>query len=502
MISKDKEAQILRLYHVEKWRVGTIAAQVKVHPGTVTRVLRDSGLSPETVIRRPSKVDPYLPFIREVLTKFPTLCASRVHQMVKARGYDGAEAHFRTIVARYRPRRQPEAFLRLRTLPGDQAQVDWGSFGTLKFGKAERKLYAFVMVLSYSRQIFLRFYLSSSMSSFLQGHRDAFEFFRGVPRVLLYDNLKSAVIERLSDTIRFNDTLIELASHYRFEPRPVNVARGNEKGRVERAIRYIRDNFFAAREFSGLEDLNQQAMEWMLGTCADRQCPEDRSITVRGAFVSEKPQLLALPDDVFPCEERSEVHSGKTPYVRFDLNDYSIPPKYVCQTLTVMASPQMVRITDGTRTIAVHCRCWDKGQQIEDSQHLRELEERKTAAREHRGMNRLFAASSHAQAFVALAASHRTNLGQLTYRLNQLLDHVSTADFDQAVKQALQAQTATLGAVRHQLDQIRSQRGLPPPVMWRLDDNPRAGQVMVRQHDLSSYDRIHLHQAEDDDLPF
>ena len=184
MISKDQEADVLRQFHVEKWRVGTIASQLKLHPTTVTRVLRDSGLTPEKVIQRPSKADPYIPFVREVLSKFPTVCASRIYQMVKARGYEGAEAHFRTIVARHRPRRTPEAYLRLRTLPGDQAQVDWGSFGKLKVGKAERKLYAFVMVLSYSRQIFLRFYLSTSMCSFLQGHRDAFEFFRGVPRVL------------------------------------------------------------------------------------------------------------------------------------------------------------------------------------------------------------------------------------------------------------------------------------------------------------------------------
>ena len=322
------------------------------------------------------------------------------------------------------------------------------------------------------------------------------------PGCLLYDNLKSAVIERVNDTIRFNDTLVELAKHYRFEPRPVNVARGNEKGRVERAIRYIRDNFFAAREFSSLEDLNQQAMEWMLGPCADRQCPEDRSITVRGALVAERPQLLALPDDTFPCDERMTVHSGKTPYIRFDLNDYSIPFEYVCKTLTAIASVDTVRIADGAKTIAAHPRCWDKGQQIEQSQHILELQKRKTASRENRGMNRLFAASSHAQAFVELAASRGTNLGQLTYRLSQLLDPVSATDFDQAIKQALQAQNATLGAVRHQLDQIRSQRGLPPPVTWRLDTNSRAGQVMVRQHDLSSYDRIHLQQEEDDELPF
>jgi len=106
---------------------------------------------------------------------------------------------------------------------------------------------AFVMVLSYSRQIFLRFFLNARLESFLRGHLAAFEAWNGCPRVILYDNLRSAVLERHGDAIRFHPTLLEFATHYHYEPRPVAVARGNEKGRVERAIRYVRDNFFAAR---------------------------------------------------------------------------------------------------------------------------------------------------------------------------------------------------------------------------------------------------------------
>ena len=137
--------------------------------------------------------------------------------------------------------------LRLRSLPGEQAQVDWGHFGHLRIGRARRPLMAFVMVLSHSRQIFLRFCLDARMESFLRGHVGAFTAWGGVPRVLLYDNLKSAVLERRGDAIRFHPTLLTFAGHYRYEPRPVAVARGNEKGRFERAIRYVRDGFFAAR---------------------------------------------------------------------------------------------------------------------------------------------------------------------------------------------------------------------------------------------------------------
>ncbi len=111
------------------------------------------------------------------------------------------------------------------------------------------------MVLSHSRQIFQRFFLDARMENFLRGHVAAFSAWNGVPRVLLYDNLKSVVLERRGDAIRFHPTLLGFAGHYRFEPRPVAVARRNEKGRVERAIRYVRDGFFAARSFEDLDDI-------------------------------------------------------------------------------------------------------------------------------------------------------------------------------------------------------------------------------------------------------
>ena len=141
-------------------------------------------------------VDPYMPFVLETLEEYPTLTASRLFEMIKDRGYPGGPDHFRSIVAKHRPRPPAEAYLRLRTLPGEQAQVDWGSFGNIEFGKASRKLSAFVLVLSWFCQIFVRFFLNQWMSSFLQGHVEAFQFLGGVPRVLLYDNLKSAVLER------------------------------------------------------------------------------------------------------------------------------------------------------------------------------------------------------------------------------------------------------------------------------------------------------------------
>jgi Homeodomain-like domain len=139
MISKEREAQILRLHHAEGWPAGTIARELGVHHTTVQRVLAQSGIPSEKITARPSVADPYIPFIIETLTTYPRLCASRVFEMVHKRGYPGGPDHFRRVVARLRPRPPAEAFLRLRTLPGEQAQVDWAHFGKVAIGRALRR---------------------------------------------------------------------------------------------------------------------------------------------------------------------------------------------------------------------------------------------------------------------------------------------------------------------------------------------------------------------------
>jgi hypothetical protein len=270
------------------------------------------------------------------------------------------------MVAPYRPRPTAEAYLRIKTLPGEQAQVDWGHFGKLTIGRGQRSLLAFVMVLSYSRRIFLRFFLGQQSENFLRGHQAAFNAWGGVVRVVLYDNLKSAVLERQGDAIRFNPLLLEFARHYRFAPRPVAVARGNEKGRVERAVQYVRRAFFMARRFKDLDDLNRQAQEWCDGPACQRRWVEDDRLTVGEAFDKERALLLPLPQTPFPTDERRELAVGKTPYVRFDHNDYSVPHELVGQTVVVVASLETVRIMHRGAVVAEHERSFDRHRQIED----------------------------------------------------------------------------------------------------------------------------------------
>ena len=268
-VSAEESAAILRLHHVEKWPVGTIASQLGRHHDTVERVLAHGGLPVIKQTPRARLVDPYLPFIEETLAKYPRLRASRLWSMVKQRGYTGSKSAFRAIVSRLRPRRHAEAYLRRAVLPGEEAQVDWAHFGKLTVGRAVRDLFAFVMVLSYSRLRLVHFALRAAMPSFLRGHVEAFRFFGAAPRIVLYDNLKSAVLEREGDAVRFHPTLLELAGHYRFEPRACAPYRPNEKGRVERAIRDVRDGFFAARAFASIEDLNAQARTWCVEISRD-----------------------------------------------------------------------------------------------------------------------------------------------------------------------------------------------------------------------------------------
>lgn len=495
-ITPDIEAEIIRLFHAEHWRKTTIAQQLGLHHSTVTRVLARAGTTaPNTA--KASKVDRFLPFIKNTLEKYPKLNATRLHRMVKERGYSGGVDHFRDIVRTLRPS-GGEAYLRLSTLPGEQAQVDWGSFGKLKIGDAEHRLLAFVMVLSWSRRIFLRFYLGDATGNFLRGHVDAFEHFGAVPREILYDNLKTAVLERVDSAIHFNPELLRFSAHYRFAPKPVPVARPTSKGRVERAIRYVRTSFFAAREVTSLDQLNVEAEAWCTSEAAERRCPQDKRTSVADAFTAERRYMLELPQEPYPIYDRKVVVVGKTPYVRFELNDYSVPHQFARRTLLVEATLQTVRIVDGLRIVAEHERSFDRGQLIERPEHIDGLVVEKRNGSRERGMNRILNVAPSSKIFFKHAAQRGHNMGRLTQTLIYFLDLYGSNELESALTEAVASGRIHSEAVRNILERRRAAQGLPPPVSLRFLKDRRIDEVRVTPKSLAKYDEIIKMENEDD----
>ncbi len=307
------------------------------------------------------------------------------------------------------------------------------------------------------------------------------------------------MLERRGAAIRFHPTLLALSAHYHFEPRPVAVARGNEKGRVERAIRYIRESFFAARQWTDIEELNAQADAWCTGPAAQRPCPEDPAMTVGEAFAQEKPQLLALPDNPFQSDERVEVRVGKTPYVRFDLNDYSVPHTQVRRTVTVLASLTHVRVLDGGQVIAEHRRLYGKGEQIEDPTHIEALVSAKRRARHHRAQDRLAQAAPSSRELLQQAALRGTPLSRVSAELVQLLDDYGASELEQAIAEALRNEVPHPNGVRQVLERRRERRELPPPLVLTLPDNDKARNIVVRTPSLARYDQLNTDANTDTD---
>ena len=296
--------------------------------------------------------------------------------------------------------------------------------------------------------------------------------------------------------LRFNESLLEMASHYGYEPVLAAPRRGNEKGRVERTIRYIRTSFFAAREFRDLADLNEQARHWCLNLSAERRWQDDDRTTVGAQFAEEQPKLRALPPTPHEATQRIQARVGRTPYVRFDTNDYSLPCAHVRRVVTVLAEPHRIRIEVEGEIVAEHTRSFDRRTQIEDPVHLRELVAVKRRARDGAGMNRLTSAASSTRLMLERAAQRGQNLGSLVAKLLELLDLYGAEALEVAVAEANEHDRVGSGPVRTLLEtRLRALgRTAPRPVVIA---NERIQSVTVAAPDLSAYDR--LSDLEDDD---
>ena len=254
MISPETRAEICRLVRSEHFSITKTARALNIHHSTVKHVLYNDGRIPTILRIKKSALDPFAGFIQHKLNEYPDIHASTIWRMLKDRGYQGSAQSVRLRMQALRGSRVKKAYMPITVFAGEEGQVDLAHFGTIKVGKAQRKLSCFLMVLSYSRALYAKFFFDQTLDSFLSGHIQAFAYLGGVPRQLRYDNLKSAVAERYGQSVRFNPQLLELAGYYAFKPSACNPYSGHEKGRVERAVRYLRESFFVGREYATIDN--------------------------------------------------------------------------------------------------------------------------------------------------------------------------------------------------------------------------------------------------------
>jgi transposase len=490
MITPEQHAEIRRLYYGEHWKVGTIAAALGVHHDTIRAAIVNDTQGVRRGTCRATQLDPYLPFMRDTLAQYPRLRATRLFEMVKGRGYTGSVVQLRRAVRLIRPAATATVYRRLVTLAGEEGQVDWGAFGAIRIGRGVRPLSGFVMVLSYSRAVFALFTVDQTLESFLRGHVEALQTWPGVPRTLIYDNLRSAVLERAGTAIRFHPRLLELAGHYHFAPRPCTPGRANEKGKVERQIQYLRHAFFAARTFVDVDDLNAQFHRWRDDVAHQRPHPEQRDRTVGDVLADEQRRLLPLPAHAFETDVMRTVSAGKTPYVRFDRNSYSIPHTHVRRPLTLLASPTTIRVVAGTEELTRHVRSYDTGQIVEQEAHIAGLVAATRQANPSSARDRLRLAVPAVTLLLDRLAARGESLRVHTARLLGLLDDYGPQELAAAVARALERDALGAGAIAHLLETRRRQRGLKPPIPIALPDRPGVRDLDVTPHRLETYDDL------------
>lgn len=481
----EVEAEIVRLHYAEHWPVGTIATQLVLHPDVVRRVL-GVGASRRPSQRRAKLVDPYREVIDDTLRRYPKLLATRLHDMLRERGFRGSVRTLREHVALVRPRRHREIYLTTETLPGEQAQVDWAFVGKLPFPGGERQLWLFVMVLAQSRAVWGEFVLDLSVHSLCRSLVRASAAFGGVPRQWLFDNPKTVVLERVGTAVRFHPTLLALCAAMRVEPRLCAVARPEHKGKVERAIRYLRDRFLAGRTILGVDDGNRALARFLAEIGDARPHPRLAPRTVGDVLADERPRLLALPVPL-PATERVEPASiDSQAFARFDTNRYSVPTSLADRTLTLVTTDKTVRVLDGTTCVATHPRSWGKRQLVEQPEHRAPLLAERKAARDLKGRDRLRAVAPDIDRLLERWALGGRSLAIRVTRTIKLLDLYGDEVFAAAIADVVARRLADLGAVAMACEKHRKDRRRPVPVALLLPDHLDDADVVP--HDLETYD--------------
>jgi len=490
-VSREIETEIRVLYYGEHLKVGTIASQLAVHADVVRRV---TGLqAPRAPLPpRESLIEEVRAFIEETLARYPRLRATRVYDMARQRGYRGSVRTLREHVRKVRPRAMKETFLRLSVLPGEEAQVDWAYIGEVPVPGGTRSLWLFVMVLSWSRASWGEFVFDLSVWSLLRSLTRACQFLGGTPREWVFDNPKTVTLERHGDAVRFHPRLLELSGLYAARLRVCQPRRGNEKGRVERHIRYFRDRFLSAREIGGREQGNRELLTFLDEIAWVRPHPELPGRTVRNCYEEERSRLLPLPEPP-PCTDQVlPVAVDKTAFCQFDRNLYSVPPQYSDRrlnspnTLTLAADDSQVRFLDGAEVVTSHPRCFGRRQVLELPGHREAVLALKPGAYEPKGRDRLRAQLPRMDALYERWVEVGRNLGSMTTRTLKLLDLYGAPLLGEAVAVVLDRGMHDPGALAALCEERRRAAHAPVPLDVHLPSHIHDRDVIP--HDLETYD--------------
>ena len=493
-------ATIRRLFEVEKLSRSAIAARLRLHRQTVRQALASPEGPPPDHRHGSSrgKLEPYKSYLQSRLKEYPELSGAKLMTEIQKMGYGGGYTALKDHLKTLRPKKI-EAFLRIETLPGEFAQVDWANVGRILVGNAHRHVSCFVMVLSFSRMIYLEFTMSQCLEDFMAAHVNAFHFFGGIPKKINYDNLKTVVLSRVGKDIRFHTRFMDFAGYYLFEPIPCNVRAAWEKGKVESAIKYIRSSFLAGRPLVNVPQLNQEARTWLDTQAnmrlhgATRQRPIDR-------FLAEATQLQNFPPKDYDCSIVSSVRVDKQAFIHFQANRYSVPAANVEKVLTLKATTQTVALYDGPKLVATHPRCYEKYRVIEDPAHFAHLiAERKKAAQTKLTQSFLDLAPQCQDYLKGLNAAE-LHLPTHLQKIHDLLRRYGPADIVSAIRHALKFQAFGAHYLQNIILQQRSAKDLPPLQDVQLLKKPQWNQVTVEPADLALYDE--LFSRPDPELPF
>lgn len=380
MIDFHLYQQIRLLYEQKQLKASQIAQELNLDPKTVQKWIQRPRYEPRQGAKRPSKLDSFKGQIVTLLERHP-YTAQQIFQRIRQDGFAGGYTVVKDFVRQVRPVRKP-AFLMLQFAPGECAQVDWGQFGSLNVGSTRRRLNFFVMVLCHSRFMYLEFTLTQTMEQFLSCHRSALEFIGGTPRKVMIDNLKVGVLQHpAGQPAQFHPRYLDFAAHYGFEPVACQPAKGNEKGRVENGVGYVKKNLLAGLDIPSIQAANPAGRQWLDETANVRIHRETGRKPIDLLQV-EKPLLRPLPVMPYDCARIQSAQVNRCCRVQFEGNRYSVPHLYASQKLTLKIYPERLYFYHDEKLLATHARSYDRRQNITDPDHDRELVAQRHRARD------------------------------------------------------------------------------------------------------------------------